>query len=51
MFLANARKTSEGIVSNSIVYFTSHIPPASPNGPAPLKLHKILDMVSGNFTW
>ncbi|XP_025085374.1 H(+)/Cl(-) exchange transporter 3-like isoform X2 [Pomacea canaliculata] len=48
--IANARKTSEGIVSNSIVYFTSHIPPASPNGPAPLKLHKILDMAPITIT-
>ena len=42
---ANARKNLEGVVSNSIVYFTSHVP-NNPNDPAPLKLRKILDMVS-----
>ena len=43
-FAGNARKTLEGIVSNSIVYFTGHVQ-ASMHGPAPLKLRKILDMV------
>ena len=46
---ANARKTSEGIVSNSVVYFTTHVSAASPHDPAPLKLRKILDMVSPRF--
>ena len=42
---ANARQNQEGVVSNSIVYFTSHVP-SNLNDPAPLKLRKILDMVS-----
>ncbi|KAK7464020.1 hypothetical protein BaRGS_00037984 [Batillaria attramentaria] len=46
----NARKTSEGIVSNSIVYFSSHVPANSPNGPVPLKLRKILDMAPITIT-
>ena len=41
----NARKTSDGVVSNSIIYFTSQVP-HDPSSPAPLKLRKILDMVS-----
>lgn len=48
--IANARKTSEGIVSNSVIYFTSHVPVGSPNGPAPLKLRKILDMAPITIT-
>nr|KAG5687276.1 hypothetical protein BaRGS_010263 [Batillaria attramentaria] len=48
--IANARKTSEGIVSNSIVYFSSHVPANSPNGPVPLKLRKILDMAPITIT-
>ncbi|CAG2216934.1 CLCN3_4_5 [Mytilus edulis] len=43
--IANARKNQEGVVSNSIVYFSSQVP-NNPNDPAPLKLRKILDMVS-----
>ncbi|BFZ24566.1 hypothetical protein BsWGS_27604 [Bradybaena similaris] len=46
---ANARKTSEGVVSNSVLYFTSHVP-VDPNGPAPLKLRKILDMAPVTIT-
>ncbi|CAG2216933.1 CLCN3_4_5 [Mytilus edulis] len=42
--IANARKNQEGVVSNSIVYFSSQVP-NNPNDPAPLKLRKILDMV------
>ncbi|XP_059157860.1 H(+)/Cl(-) exchange transporter 4-like isoform X2 [Physella acuta] len=47
--IANARKTSEGIVSNSVIYFTGHVP-VNPNGPAPLKLRKILDMAPVTIT-
>uniref|UniRef100_A0A2C9JMF3 Chloride channel protein n=1 Tax=Biomphalaria glabrata TaxID=6526 RepID=A0A2C9JMF3_BIOGL len=47
--IANARKTSEGVVSNSIIYFTGHVP-VDPNGPAPLKLRKILDMAPVTIT-
>jgi hypothetical protein len=44
-FSGNARKTSDGVVSNSVIYFTPTIPINHP-GPAPLKLFKILDLVS-----
>ncbi|BFZ15227.1 hypothetical protein BsWGS_18266 [Bradybaena similaris] len=47
--IASARKTSEGVVSNSIVYFTSSIP-INHSGPAPLKLWKILDMAPVTIT-
>lgn len=49
--LANARKIQDGIVSNSLVYFTSHTPPPSQGvmAPAPLKLRRILDMVCINL--
>ena len=43
---ANARKHQEGIVSQSVVYFTGHVPVNTVvGGPMPLKLRKILDMV------
>ena len=46
LFSANARKIQDGIVSNSLVYFTSHTPPSQGvMAPAPLKLRRILDMV------
>ncbi|XP_070197620.1 H(+)/Cl(-) exchange transporter 4-like isoform X2 [Littorina saxatilis] len=48
--ITNARKTSEGIVSNSTVYFTTHVPPSGPNDPVPLKLRKILDMAPITIT-
>ena len=45
----NARKNQDGIVSNSIVYFTNHVPVNTVvGGPEPLKLKRILDMVSDN---
>lgn len=44
IFTANALKNQDGIVYNSIVYFTNHVT-ENPNGPAPLKLRKIIDMV------
>ncbi|XP_041358696.1 H(+)/Cl(-) exchange transporter 4-like isoform X2 [Gigantopelta aegis] len=47
--ISNARKTLEGIVSNSLVYFTGHVQ-ASMHGPAPLKLRKILDMAPVTIT-
>ncbi|KAJ8297781.1 hypothetical protein KUTeg_024312 [Tegillarca granosa] len=47
--VANARKNQEGIVSNSVVFFTSHVP-SNPNDPAPLKLRKILDMAPITIT-
>lgn len=45
---ANARKTQEGIVTSSVVYFTAAVPagPEIPGGPAPLKLRKLMDLVS-----
>ena len=47
VFAATATRNQEGIVSNSIVYFTSHVPVNTVvGGPEPLKLKKILDMVS-----
>jgi len=42
----NARKNREGVVSRSVIYFTHHVPQTSINAPEPLKLRKILDMVS-----
>lgn len=45
VFAANARKNVDGVVSDSIVYFTSQVP-SNMSGPAPLKLRKILDLVS-----
>ncbi|KAK3099995.1 hypothetical protein FSP39_013201, partial [Pinctada imbricata] len=45
----NARKNQEGVVSNSIVYFTSHVP-TNLNDPAPLKLRKLLDMAPITIT-
>ncbi|KAL5011784.1 hypothetical protein ScPMuIL_010335 [Solemya velum] len=47
--IANAMKNQEGVVSNSVVYFASHVA-ANPNGPAPLKLRKILDMAPVTIT-
>ncbi|XP_005108895.2 H(+)/Cl(-) exchange transporter 3 [Aplysia californica] len=47
--IANARKTSDGVVSNSVIYFTGHVP-VNPHGPAPLKLRKILDMAPVTIT-
>ncbi len=42
----NAVRNQEGIVSNSKVYFTSHVPVNTiVGGPTPLKMKKILDMV------
>ena len=42
----NAVRNQEGIVSNSKVYFTSHVPVNTMvGGPTPLKMKKILDMV------
>lgn len=48
IFTANALKNQDGIVYNSIVYFTNHVT-ENPNGPAPLKLRKIIDMVKITF--
>ena len=46
LFTGNARKNQEGIVSNSVVYFTNHVPVNTVvGGPEPLKLKRILDMV------
>lgn len=46
IFTANALKNQDGIVYNSTVYFTNHVTVLeNPNGPAPLKLRKIIDMV------
>ena len=47
MFVAaNAYKHIEGVVSNSRVYFTNHVPSNTAGlGPEPLRLRRILDMV------
>jgi len=46
---ANAYKHIEGVVSNSRVYFTSHVPSNTAGlGPEPLRLRRILDMVSSS---
>ncbi|XP_074649911.1 H(+)/Cl(-) exchange transporter 4-like isoform X2 [Tubulanus polymorphus] len=42
--ISNARKNTEGIVSNSVVYFTQHYPVNTVvGGPTPLRLTRILD--------
>ncbi|KAK3607649.1 hypothetical protein CHS0354_010706 [Potamilus streckersoni] len=46
---ANARKTIEGVVGESIVYFTDQVP-RRVNGPVPLKLRKIMDMAPVTIT-
>jgi len=47
IWTAHAYKHIEGIVSNSRVYFTNHIPTNTVGlGPEPLRLRRILDMVS-----
>jgi len=44
---ANGYKHVEGVVSNSRVYFTHHVPSNTAGlGPEPLRLRRILDMVS-----
>ncbi|XP_053399925.1 H(+)/Cl(-) exchange transporter 4-like isoform X2 [Mercenaria mercenaria] len=47
--IANARKNVEGVVSDSIVYFSNQIP-SNTVGPAPLKLRKILDLAPVTIT-
>ncbi|XP_021378244.1 H(+)/Cl(-) exchange transporter 3-like isoform X7 [Mizuhopecten yessoensis] len=47
--IENSRKNQEGIVSSSIVYFSSHVP-SNLNDPAPLKLRKILDLAPVTIT-
>ena len=45
--VGNARKNQDGVVSNSLVYFSSNVPVNTlVGGPEPLKLKRILDMVS-----
>ncbi|XP_078601546.1 H(+)/Cl(-) exchange transporter 4-like isoform X1 [Branchiostoma floridae x Branchiostoma japonicum] len=41
--LDEARKAQDGVVSNSRVYFTTHVPGPLDVGPKPLKLKKMLD--------
>ncbi|XP_022324150.2 H(+)/Cl(-) exchange transporter 4-like isoform X1 [Crassostrea virginica] len=47
--ISNALKLQDGIVYNSIVYFTNHVT-ENPNDPAPLKLRKIIDMAPVTIT-
>lgn len=42
--LENARQRQEGIVSNSIMYFTEEPPELPANSPHPLKLRRILNL-------
>ncbi|XP_067848386.1 H(+)/Cl(-) exchange transporter 4 isoform X2 [Heptranchias perlo] len=42
--IKNARKIQDGVVSNSIVYFTEDPPPLPGNSPCPLKLRRILNL-------
>ncbi|XP_043557447.1 uncharacterized protein LOC122555486 [Chiloscyllium plagiosum] len=42
--IKNARKVQDGVVSNSIVYFTEDPPPLLGNSPCPLKLRRILNL-------
>lgn len=44
--LLSARKTQAFIVPNSIVYFTSDTPEDQSADPCPLRLRKIIDLVS-----
>ena len=45
LFSANARKNQDGVVSDSVVYFSNQVA-TNISGPAPLKLRKIVDLVS-----
>ncbi|XP_064607560.1 H(+)/Cl(-) exchange transporter 4-like isoform X2 [Liolophura sinensis] len=47
--ISNATKNQEGVVRNSVVYFTVHVPTVT-MGPAPLKLRRILDMAPITIT-
>ncbi|XP_035210904.1 H(+)/Cl(-) exchange transporter 3-like isoform X3 [Stegodyphus dumicola] len=47
--IASAKRTQEGVVGNSRVIFTSHIPTPW-NGPPPVKLRKILDLAPITIT-
>ncbi|OUC47995.1 putative chloride transporter, ClC family [Trichinella nativa] len=49
--ISTARKNQEGIVTDSLVYFSSNAPvdPEGPGRPVPLRLRKLLDLVSTNF--
>lgn len=40
----NARQRQEGIVSNSIMYFTEEPPELPANSPHPLKLRRVLNL-------
>ena len=42
--LENARQRQEGIVSNSIMYFTEEPPELPANSPQPLKLRRVLNL-------
>ncbi|KAK2160894.1 hypothetical protein LSH36_125g02012 [Paralvinella palmiformis] len=49
--ISSARTNHDGIVSNSVVYFTNHVPVNTVvGGPEPLKLRKILDMAPVTIT-
>ncbi|XP_054718169.1 LOW QUALITY PROTEIN: H(+)/Cl(-) exchange transporter 5-like [Uloborus diversus] len=47
--IANAKRTQDGVVSNSKVVFTSHVPTPYV-GPPPVKLRKILDLAPITIT-
>uniref|UniRef100_A0AAY4CWU7 Chloride channel protein n=1 Tax=Denticeps clupeoides TaxID=299321 RepID=A0AAY4CWU7_9TELE len=42
--IKNARQKQDGVVSNSVVYFTEDAPQLAPNNPQPLKLRRILNL-------
>ncbi|XP_030626935.1 H(+)/Cl(-) exchange transporter 4 isoform X2 [Chanos chanos] len=42
--IKNARQKQDGVVSNSIVYFTEDAPQQPPSNPQPLKLRRILNL-------
>lgn len=44
LYAENARQRQDGVVSNSIVYFTEDPPELPPNSPHPLKLRRILNL-------
>ncbi|CAH1797441.1 unnamed protein product [Owenia fusiformis] len=49
--LASARQTPDGVVSNSVLYFTNSVPVTTVvGGPSPLKLRKILDLAPITIT-
>lgn len=50
-FSVEARKTQEGIVTQSPLYFSAKTPPVpEPGAPAPLRLRKLVDLAPTTIT-